>query len=159
MRLVSAVGTIRRAVVLRIQPGEDLLEGIEAGCARYGIKYGIITSCIGSLERIYLNYYFAPKDDSSDPFGKERDLDLREPCVLISGQGLICENADGSGLDVHLHAVMRDNYGKVYGSHIPKGNNIVQYTVDVCVEEVGGMRLLREWEEETQHLQTKPVQM
>ena len=76
--------------------------------------------------------------------------------VLISGQGLVCENRDGT-MDVHLHAVMRDNKGNVYGSHIPAGGNIAQYTIDVAVIEVNDMRLMRLWDEETQHFQTKPL--
>lgn len=60
-------------------------------------------------------------------------------------------------MDVHLHAVMRDNKGNVYGSHIPAGGNIAQYTIDVAVIEVNDMRLMRLWDEETQHFQTKPL--
>lgn len=157
MRLDSQAGIASRVVVARLYPGEDLVTGIGEACRRNGIKYGIITSCIGSLESLYLQYYFEPKDPINDPFGADRDLILKEPTVLISGQGLVCENADDGTIDVHLHAVMRDNSGKVYGSHMPVGGNIAQYTIDVAIIEVSDMKLLRVWEEETQHYQTKPV--
>lgn len=157
MRFESQAGRVARSLILRIYPGEDLVSGIEEACKKHGIKYGIICSCIGSLESLYLQYYFEPKDPINAPFGPERDLILEEPTVLISGQGLVCENENDGTIDVHLHAVMRDNKGKVYGSHMPKGGNIAQYTIDVAILEVADMRLLRVWEEETQHYQTKPV--
>lgn len=157
MRIDSRAGCVGRVVVARIYPGEDLVTGIGEACKKHGIKYGIITSCIGSLDSLYLQYYFEPKDPMNDPFGADRDLVLKKPTVLISGQGLICENQTDGSIDVHLHAVMRDNDGKVYGSHIPVGGNIAQYTIDVAILEVSDMRLLRVWEEETQHFQTKPM--
>lgn len=157
MRLLSQAGVVKRVVIARILPGEDLVTGISEACKKHGIKYGIITSCIGSLDAMYLQYYFEPKDPVNDPFGADRDLVSKEPTVLISGQGLVCENEEDGSIDVHLHAVMRDNHGKVYGSHIPVGGNIAQYTIDVAIEEVGGIKLIRAWDDETQHFQTKPV--
>lgn len=157
MRLESAEGKAARVIVARILPGEDLLEGIEAACVKHGVKHGVIVSCIGSLDSIFLKYYYPPKDPVNDPFSADRDLILNDPTVLISGQGLVCENEEDGTIDVHLHAIMRDNYGKVYGSHIPKGGNICQYTIDVSIVEVSGMKLIRAWEDETQHFQTKPV--
>ena len=156
MRFDSQSGSTGRVMVARLYPGEDLLTGIVEACKKHGIKYGIITSCIGSLSSVYLKYYYEPKDPVNDPFGSDRDLVSDEPVVLISGQGLVCENRDGT-MDVHLHAVMRDNKGNVYGSHIPAGGNIAQYTIDVAVIEVNDMRLMRLWDEETQHFQTKPL--
>lgn len=157
MRIDSEGGKLGSIVVARIYPGEDLINGIAQVCKKHGIKYGIITSCIGSLDSLYLKYYYEPKDPVNDPFGADRDLILKEPTVLISGQGLVCENAEDGTIDVHLHAVMRDNKGTVYGSHIPMGGNIAQYTIDVAILEVTDMRLLRVWEEETQHFMTKPL--
>ncbi len=157
MRIDSQAGSAARVVVARIYPGEDMVTAIAEVCRKHGIKYGIITSCIGSLSSIYLQYYYEPKDPVNDPFGADRDLILNEPTVLISGQGLVCENVSDGSMDVHLHAVMRDNNGKVYGSHIPKGGNIAQYTIDVAIMEVSGMRLLRAWEEETHHFETVPA--
>lgn len=158
MRVISQDGAAGRVVVARLLPGEDLISGIAEACRRHGIKYGIITSCIGSLDSLYLQYYFEPKS-ADDPFGKDRDLVLHAPTVLISGQGLVCENVSDGTIDVHLHAIMRDNQGKVYGSHIPPGGNIAQYTVDVAILEVKDMRLLRVWDDETQHYQTRPAPM
>lgn len=157
MRIDSQAGRAGRLVVARLHPGEDLVTGIGEVCKKYGVKYGVITSCIGSLESLYLQYYYEPKDPVNNPFGAERDLILKDPTVLISGQGFVCENADDGSIDVHLHAVMRDNSGKVYGSHIPVGGNIAQYTIDIAIQEVEDMKLLRVWEEETKHLMTKPV--
>lgn len=157
MRLISEMGKISKVVVGRILPGEDVITGIEEICKKHDIKYGIITACFGSLEKIHFNYYFEPKDINKNPFGNERDLILEKPCVFIGAQGLICEELDGK-IDVHLHGVVRDNNGKVYGSHIPKGGNIVQYTVEVAIEVISNMKLMRIYDEETKHLMTKPME-
>lgn len=52
MRIDSNAGSIGRVIVARIYPGEDLVAGIEEACKKHGIKYGIITSCIGSLDSL-----------------------------------------------------------------------------------------------------------
>ncbi len=155
MRALSEKGSGKSVIVVRLLPGEDLITGIEHVCEKHQIKYGVITACIGSLEKLYLNYYFEPKDPN-EPFSPDRDLILEQPVVFLSAQGLICENTDGS-IDVHLHGVVRDNKGNIYGSHIPKGGNIVQYTVDIAITVIEDMRLIREFDEETQHLMTKPL--
>lgn len=56
MRFDSQSGSTGRVMVARLYPGEDLLTGIGEACKKHGIKYGIITSCIGSLSSVYLKY-------------------------------------------------------------------------------------------------------
>lgn len=156
MRIISEMGYGEKIIIVRLLPGEDVIEGIESACRKHDIKYGVITACFGSLKQVYFNYYFKPKDPINDPFGKDRDLILNKPCVFIAAQGLICEEEDGK-MDVHLHGLVRDNEGNNYSSHIPRGGNIVQYTVDVAIQVISGMKLMRTFDIETQHLMTKPM--
>ena len=158
MRLISEIGKSEKVIVVRLLPGEDVITGIENACKKYNVKYGIITSCIGSLEKIHFNYYYEPKDKQENPFGEERDLILEKDCVFIGAQGFICEEIDGN-IDVHLHGSVRDNNGNIYASHIPKGGNIVQYTLDIAIEVISDMKLMRIYDEETKHLMTKPMPM
>ncbi len=44
-------GQLSKTVVIRIAPGFDIIEGIEKVCGQLDIKAGVISCCIGSLQR------------------------------------------------------------------------------------------------------------
>ena len=62
IRFESAAGKVGQFIPARILPGTDLLEGIEAICAKYNIKYAYVT-CFGSFSASgYM--YLVPKADA-----------------------------------------------------------------------------------------------
>ena len=155
MTVISEMGLGAKILVMRFGPGTDLIKEIKETCRSRGIKYGIIHCCFGSLRKLYIRYYYPPKDPVNQPFGKDRDLELEKSFSVLSAQGMICETEDGD-IDIHMHGVVRDDEGHLYGGDIREGN-IVKNTMDVAVTVVSEMKLLRVWDEQTRHLQLKPV--
>jgi len=50
MDLSFEQGQLSKAVMIRLKPGCDLIEGIENVCQKLDIESGVITCCIGSLQ-------------------------------------------------------------------------------------------------------------
>jgi predicted DNA-binding protein with PD1-like motif len=66
----------------------------------------------------------------------------------MGGQGLVCEAPDGRR-ETHLHGSISDATGVVTGGHFVVGENPVYNNMDIVLQELLNVRLIRRWEEET----------
>ncbi|MGL4208637.1 MAG: PPC domain-containing DNA-binding protein [Candidatus Adiutrix sp.] len=103
---------------LRLAPGMDLLEGIKNGCTEYGVQYGTITSCLGSLSQTAYTFVQRNPDNVSGIAYRKRIISDK-PNELICAQGTI--GLSGGEMDVHLHAVMCDVDGTIFAGHMLPG--------------------------------------
>ena len=138
---LSEVARMGRLIVGRILPGSDLVTGIEEICKKHGVRQAMIIGTIGSV--VNPHFEWASTVEERPGTGHTSSRSIEGAGSLISGQGLVCRNEDGSELDVHLHCTITDPNGAVYGGHFPKGTVPVLSTTDVTLIEITGVKLVR----------------
>jgi len=57
VRFRFAVGSVGRVVVVRLQPGTDIIEGVERVCDDLGIDYAYVDVGTGTLAKATLMYF------------------------------------------------------------------------------------------------------
>jgi len=145
MTIQFSTARIPRAVMIRVKPGNDLIQGIEEACEILGIRSGVITCAIGSLQKASFMYLV--------PFGTRMGagycdpITVQGPVEILSAQGTIGEEEDRS-LFVHLHGSFSDKDGHVHGGHLVKGRNPVLFTSEIMICEWDGIRMLRLYDPE-----------
>ncbi len=138
---MSAEARMGRIIVGRILPGSDLVTGIEEICRKHGVRQAVIVGAIGSV--VNPHFEWASTVEERPGTGHTSSRAIEGAGSLISGQGLVCRNEDGSELDIHLHCTITDPSGAVYGGHFPKGTVPVLSTIDVSLIEITGVKLIR----------------
>jgi hypothetical protein len=103
-----------RTVLLKIEPGEEIITKIKAFCQEHELKSGTIMG-IGAVKRAVLGYY------TGEEYAK-REID--ENMELISCLGNIATAEDG--YIIHLHAVLGDREGEAKAGHLFEG--VVSFT-------------------------------
>ncbi len=134
-----------RVVVGRLLPGADLIEGIEAICDRYGIRYAAVNFAYGSLAQAGFKFLQVPSPGQRAVL-VPHTVDKR--VEFLAGQGLVCDDGEGRRA-THLHGAVSDETGAVTGGHFEKGQNPIYNNLDVTLIELLGVRLTRRWDEET----------
>lgn len=153
IRFKSTEGKTGKAVAARLLPGTDLLTGIEEVCRKHQIVYASVANCFGSFEKAgYL--YLVPKAEAKVGAGYGEINLVEGPVEFLNGTGVVCQR-DGK-YDIHFHATMCDQAGKVFGGHIVKGHNPVLTTVDLVLTEIVGVKMLRSYDDETELIQFDP---
>ena len=142
-QLTAAEGRMGRVIVLRLKPGDDLLDGMQAACERYQIHNGVIISAIGSLNGVhYCNVEALP--DKKCGYGYGQILYLDGPIELTGAGGVICTDNDGA-INLHVHISMSDKYGNAHGGHLVQGTRVLM-TADIVLGEIEGMSMIREYD-------------
>lgn len=145
VRFIDACGTIGKMVAVRLLPGTDLIEGIEAACEKNNVKYAYV-SCFGSLQCSgYM--YLVPQPDAKVGAGYGNVIVQEGPIEFLNGTGVVCQN--NGGYDTHFHATMCRKDGSVFGGHIVRGRTAALTTVDMVIFEIEGVEMLRAFDEET----------
>ena len=149
-RAQHQAGRTGKVVCARLFPGTDLLKGITRLCEEHGIKYGYIPVCFGSLAKAgYM--YLVPNEKAKVGAGYGKIKRLEGPVEFLGGTGVVCQKEGATSM--HFHATLCDKEGLVLGGHLVIGENPVLTTVDLVIEEVSGLRLLRKFDDETQLVQ------
>jgi predicted DNA-binding protein with PD1-like motif len=99
------------AVVCRLDPGQDLIEGIKKAAGKHKVKSGSFNA-IGVLRPARVGYL----DKSTMTY---KAIEFSEHVELLSCMGLITQK-DG-GIDVHAHLVVADKDGNAHGGHALDG--------------------------------------
>ena len=138
----AALGRFGRTVVLRLKPGDDLLDGIQATCERYGIHNGVILSGIGSLGCVrFCDVEALPEKKCG--YGYGRVLALDETIELTGASGVICSDKNNA-INLHIHVCLSDKNGKAYGGHLVRGTTVLM-TADLVLGEIEGIDMRREY--------------
>lgn len=118
---------------LRLTPGVDLRDGIQAALRDHGTDAAFVVSGIGSLSTAAIRFANAPSAAT-----------MQGPFEILTLQGSI--SPDGS----HLHVSIADANGRTYGGHVASGC-IVYTTAEILLAPVSGYRLMREQDPATGH--------
>ena len=145
-QLSAAEGRLGRVVVLRLKPGDDLLDGLQAACERFGIHNGVILSGIGSLGCVrFCDVEALPEKKSG--YGYGRILALDDTIELTGASGVICSDEENR-INLHVHICLSDKTGKAYGGHLVQGTKVLM-TADFVLGEIEGIDMRREYDPET----------
>nr|WP_300095297.1 PPC domain-containing DNA-binding protein [Sedimentibacter sp.] len=152
----SAKGNVKNVYAVRLEAGEDVIEGIKKVCEQYGIKHGVIVSGIGSLSKVS---FFDPAPFPERPYG----YSYGDPIVmeggieLISLSGVICED-DNTNVSLHIHGAFADGEGKSFAGHLTDGNHVL-ITVEIVIEEFENIFMARRLDKESGIMLFSPIQI
>lgn len=111
--------------VLRLLPGEDLLETVDTYCKKHQINAAYIGTCVGSLSQVVFRK------------GVTRHrLTLKGDFEIVSMVGTVSKGGN------HIHASVSDLDFNVQGGHIMDGC-IVQTTAELVIIELESYELSR----------------
>ena len=129
----------------RLLPGSDLIGGLERACDMHGIRFAAVLACYGSLSSAGFKYLQLVAGETR-PRLVPHHVDAR--VEFMGGQGLVCETNDGRR-ETHLHGSISDSSGVVSGGHFVPEENPVYNNMDFVLQELLGVRLIREHDPET----------
>ena len=136
--MIQVAGRPYRVHVLRLLPGEDVRGTLTTWCTDQGIAAAVIVSAVGSLSVANLRY--GGRSEGSLIAG---DLEVCSLSGTLSKHGL------------HLHLSVADGDGRMSGGHLLSGS-LVRTTLELAVQELGGVRLLRRHDERTGYEELVP---
>jgi uncharacterized protein len=143
MGTIFSEGKLNKAVIIRVLPGSDIIEGIEEACQALDIKSGAISSCIGSLQKA--SFLIAVPLKNRLGAGYSDPINLDGPLELLSAQGTIGQEQNGD-LFIHMHGLLSDQNGNVHGGHLIKGENSVLITCEIMISQVEGVKMVRTYD-------------
>jgi len=122
-----------RVIVIRLEPGEDILKSIEKIVAENKLLSGHL-SLIGAVAKVHLGYFDLEEMTYKD-FTVDEDLEI------VSCVGNISRLDEG--YVVHAHVVASDESGKCYAGHLMEGC-IVSVTIEIVITEFTEMHRARD---------------
>lgn len=129
--------------VLRLRPGDDLIDSIMDFAGKHSIKAGGIVTCVGSLSHVRLR--FANQNNYED-------LDIKgQHFEIVSLVGTF------STTDRHLHLAVANEQGAVFGGHASTGNKVYT-TAEIIIVEGLGWIFRREKDPATGYIELFPDQ-
>jgi predicted DNA-binding protein with PD1-like motif len=132
-----------RLWVLRLRPGDDLVDSIMAFAREHAINAGGIVTCVGSLSHARLRY--ANQNDYENLDAKGQHFEI------VSLVGTF------STTDRHLHLALANEKGEVFGGHAGAGNKVYT-TAEIILVEGLDWTFRREKDPDTKYLELCPVQ-
>ena len=119
---------IRRLVVVRLNPGEDVLLSLREAVRDSGITHGLILSGVGSLDRYHVHVVKTTNMPPGD--------------VFFAGEGPFdILTLTGAILDGRVHAhITFSNTEKALGGHLEEGCRVLTFSV-VTLAETDGVDL------------------
>ena len=137
IRFEEFEGKPGRIINARLLAGSDLLNGIVAIARKYLIRAGIVSVCFGSLSKTEIRW---EERILEGPRGDKRSAPqlLDGPIIFLSAQGKVGVPRQGEPL-IHMHGVVADTKGQVWGGHLFPGENPVFSTMDVVIQEIEGI--------------------
>jgi predicted DNA-binding protein with PD1-like motif len=116
------------AYALRLKPGQDLKNSLDAFALSNQIAAGCVLTCVGSLDQAVLRL--------ADQPGAARYEDKFE---IVSLVGTI------SAQDAHLHISISDSSGQTVGGHLLEGCRIYT-TAEIVIGVVENVQFTREYD-------------
>jgi predicted DNA-binding protein with PD1-like motif len=146
VRTESLEGKAGRIISARLLPGTDLITGIKHLTKEHSILAGAVTVSFGSLAKAEVTWTEGSK---VDPRKKGERTRLIGPVSFLSSQGKVGITEEGEPI-VHLHGVLVDREGRLWGGHFHEGNNPVFSTFEIVIHEILGVRHTRVYDDESE---------
>lgn len=123
--MVTRETDIRRILLARMNPGEDLLLSLRNAVAQHGVRNGLVLSGIGSLSRYRVHVVKTTNMPPGDVF-----FDGEGPFDILAVTGAILDGR------VHAHITVSDA-DKAIGGHLEEGCHVLTFCVVVVAETEG----------------------
>ncbi len=124
-----------RTLLIKLDRGERLLEGIQSVIKSENIKSAVVLSAVGTLERAS---FHRVKDTAKIP--QEEMIMLEGAFELASLQGIILDGIP------HLHMTITD-HEQSYAAHLEPGS-IVLYVAEILLVELFGFENIKRIKDE-----------
>ena len=121
---------VGRIVIMNLERGDLLLESIREELARLEIRNAVITSAIGSLQKVVLHRVTGIQREPVDEF-----VTIENPIELASLQGYVLDGHP------HFHMVVSD-LEQTYTGHLEEGTTVL-YLVEISLLEIKNPGLVR----------------
>jgi len=128
---------VRRTLIGQLPYGTDLYDGLTEIVQRENIRLGRIQG-IGATTHAVVAYY----DQNTK---KYNPLEFPGGMEILNLQGNVSIR-DGKPF-VHVHILLGDPQGKVFGGHLLPGTKL--FACEVFIEEYEGAELVRSYDEQT----------
>lgn len=138
----AALSSTSRMWVVRLRPGDDLVDSIMAFAREHSIEAGGVVTCVGSLSHARLRY--ANQTGYEDLDSKGRHFEI------VSLVGTF------SSTDRHLHLAVANEKGAVFGGHAGSGNKVYT-TAEIIIVEGLDWKFQREKDPATGYLELSPT--
>ena len=123
-----------QVIILNLKRGDLLLETIEEELKKSGIKNALLTSAIGSMQKVVLHRVIGMGREPEDEF-----ITLEKPMELASLQGIVLNGK------AHFHMVVSD-VEQAYTGHLEPGTQVL-YLGEISLVELKSVSLCREKDE------------
>jgi predicted DNA-binding protein with PD1-like motif len=130
-----------RLWVVRLHPGDDLVDSIMRFARKHSIEAGGIVTCVGSLAHVRLRYANQQNYENLDSKGEHFEI--------VSLVGTF------STTDRHLHLAVANEKGTVLGGHASSGNKVYT-TAEIIIVEGVDWKFQREKDSQTGYLELAP---
>ena len=149
MKTIQSVNTDKHKIVVgRILPGVDLIQGIKEMCEENEVRFGVITTAIGSLSKSGI-VYAVPDETNKMGLSYSEPTYFEGPLELLGCQGIVGENEEGE-FQIHLHGLMGDKNLKIIGGHFLPNENKVLVTAEVTIIEMSQVQFVRRYDDDTE---------
>jgi len=137
IRFEDFEGKPGRIISARLLAGSDLLNGIVDIAKKYKIRAGIVSVCFGSLSKTEIRW---EERTLEGPRGDKRSAPrlLDGPITFLSAQGKVGIPRQGEPV-IHMHGVVADTKGQVWGGHLFPDENPTFSTMDIVIQEIEGI--------------------
>ena len=119
---------LSRLFIVRLDSGEDVLQGIRAAVEETGIRHALILSGVGSISRYHVHVVKTSNIPPGDVFFQGEG-----PYDILSITGMVMDGR------VHAHITL-SNTEKAMGGHLEEGCRILSFGV-VMLAQTDGMDL------------------
>lgn len=123
-------GSFGKTIIIELERGEKVIEGIEEALCMAGIKNAIIVSAVGSIKKLNFHRPTDMGESANDEF-----ITIDAPMEIGSLTGSII---DGAG---HYHIVAADTQN-VYCGHLEAGTEVL-YLLEIIIAELNDCNLER----------------
>ena len=113
--MISKTVEPKRLILLRMNPGDDVLQCLRAAVAQHGIQNAVIMNGAGSLSAYHVHVVKTTNLPPGDVYFKGEC-----PCDIISLSGFVM------GGRVHAHITFSDTQ-KAMGGHLEEGTRVLTF--------------------------------
>ena len=128
-------GKLGKTVIVEMERGEKLIEGLKNKLSELGIKNAVVVSAIGSLQKLC---YHRPT--SFGAAAEDEFITVEEPLEICSLVGTVING------EPHFHFSAAGPNG-IYGGHLEVGTEVL-YLVEITLTEIEGFNLQRKLTDE-----------
>jgi uncharacterized protein len=127
-----------KTYALRLHPGQDLKQSLDAFAAENDILAGIVFTCVGSLRQAFLRL-------ANQPHATRYDSAFE----IVSLVGTL--GPDGS----HLHISISDPAGQTFGGHLMEGS-LIYTTAEIVLGDLDELVFRRPVDPQTTYDELEP---